>query len=255
MRKKIARSLNVSLTSLSKFITMSTKIKFEKEKAYKTREGKRLVLGRIEGDDMTYGFSDGYWRHADGRLIHGTENHRDIISEWTPDDEIALLKSQLAEADAKRAEAQAALDAARKAKEEAEAERVPWEPKGGGWTVTVYADVVYAESVNACRRAGAEYPTEESAKAALDRIVFFQRMCALATELNPSGKVCGRWFVYWDPSHSKWAGSVSALSNSTYALFETEEAAQRACIILNRDKWEVPAQENGVSGISLEAKG
>lgn len=217
---------------------MSTEIKFEVGKFYNTRAGGVVRLERIEGDDMPYLFSDGYWRHADGRLIHGTEAYRDIISEWTPDDEIDALERKRQALKDSLVAMEKELEAARKAKEEAE--RGPWEPKGGEWTVTAYANVVYAESVNDHRRAGSEYPTEKSAKAARDRIVFFRRLCALATELNPSGKVGGAHLVYWE--HSRWrVTSVnSAFINSIDTLFETEEAAQRACEIMNRDKWEVP---------------
>lgn len=197
-----------------------------------------MVLVEIDEEDQEYPylFSDKCWRTVDGmNLVSREKSPLDIIGEWTPNDEITLLEAQLAEADAKRAEAQAALAAARKAK--AEAERKPWEPKGGEWAVCSGGVVIRTESEEPWRRAGAEYPTRESAEAARDRIVFFQRMCALATELNPSGKVGGCFYTYL--SSGKWRVNASTeLPHLT--MFETLEAAEAACEIMNRDKREVP---------------
>lgn len=92
-------------------------------------------------------------------------------------------------------------------------------------------------------KAGSYYPTREAADAANRRIVFFRRLCALATELNPSGKVTSThgYCVSPDTTWDKWTPRHLPMGFID-CVFETELAAKQAAEIMNRDGWTI---ENG----------
>ena len=147
----------------------------------------------------------------------------------TKQDEIAALRAQLADFSAKLDALQAQSDKAEK-----------WEPKGGEWYVHLEGTVTKCESFPDARAFGVEHPTEEAAKSALPYMRFHNRLLCLAAELNPSGKVGGKWFV--GPSLSDggftWNESGAAGFNCL-AVFETQAVAKRAADILNRDGWKI----------------
>ena len=154
------------------------------------------------------------------------------------------LQSDIASVRAKLEQAQNELRALEaRAKQEAE---TPWEPKGGEYILTPYASVATTSGINsvkgACRTDGSLYPTREAAESALPYVTFFKRLCCLAQELNPSGKVGGKYYVSRNPGEKMWHRRTWAGStNHVIGLFETEDAADRAADIMNRDKWTVPA--------------
>lgn len=126
----------------------------------------------------------------------------------------------------------------------AEEARRPWEPKGGRFYLCSWSDTVEeATSDEGSRKNGCEYPTREAAESAFPYVTFFRRLCCLAAELNPSGKVGGPARV--DCRDSAWTahrlvGSLTG-SRDPWDLFETHDAALKACEILNRDGWKTPA--------------
>lgn len=135
---------------------------------------------------------------------------------------------------------------AKRLREELEAaKRKPakWNPKIGNYYIYGGGSVQTGSPLEHWAVAGSEYPTLEAADAANRRIVFFRRLCAPATELNPSGKVTGTLghcvtlgttWDNWRPSHLPM-GFIDC-------VFETELAAKQAAEIMNRDGW---TPENG----------
>lgn len=122
----------------------------------------------------------------------------------------------------------------------AEEARGPWEPKGGPYYHTVVGAVSAGPGDDASRIAGSEYPTRGAAASALPYITFFKRLCCLAAELNPSGKVGGLSRV--DFRGDAWtANTLPDVSRDPWDLFETKDAALKACEIMNRDGWKTPA--------------
>lgn len=156
-------------------------------------------------------------------------------------DELSKARAELASAQERLAklDAQAKEDAAKAAK--------PWEPNGGDYILTGMGGVSCPHTTNISereheltRRNGGCYPTQEAAQSALPYVTFFKRLCCLAAELNPSGKVGGDYYIHcadngvWkaqETFHGRWGVLI---------VFETEEAAQKAADILNKDSWAVP---------------
>jgi hypothetical protein len=129
-----------------------------------------------------------------------------------------------------------------KAKIEAE-ENEPWEPSGGDYSTFCSGSIsdypVYR--TEDYQRFGASFKTEEQAKAASKRMRFFNRLCKLAEELNPSGKVGGMHYVFYVESDSEWRRNKYYTNcRDINCVFETDGAAQRAAEIMNRDWWEMP---------------
>lgn len=128
----------------------------------------------------------------------------------------------------------------------AEEARSPWEPKGGRFYLFTPCEegpqVGDGTSDDAARLHGREYPTREAAESAFPYVSFFARLCCLAAELNPSGKVggCYRLFYYLSDGWQK-SVELSASDRDPWDLFETEDAALKACEIMNRDKWVTPS--------------
>lgn len=122
------------------------------------------------------------------------------------------------------------------------AEVKPWEPKGGEWSIFATGQVGGPmPSEDSGRLAGSEYPTQEAAESALPYVTFFKRLCCLAAELNPSGRVGGPWKVFL-AEDNRWEVSPRPYSvPDPWDVFETREAALRAACILNRDDRKVPA--------------
>lgn len=116
----------------------------------------------------------------------------------------------------------------------------PWEPKGGEYFLTSGGKVGLGCNMEDYRLAGAYYPTREAAESALPYVTFFKRLCCLAAELNPSGKVGGVYRVLTVGNYM-WEASDIVDSRDPIDLFETKEVAQKAADILNRDSWAVPA--------------
>ena len=154
------------------------------------------------------------------------------------------LQSDIASVRAKLEQAQNELRALEaRAKQEATAQ-TRWEPKGGAFYL--HTDGCVQECRNntdsSSRLDGTDYPTREAAESALPYVTFFKRLCCLAQELNPSGKVGGRYYVSRNANvpqwHTRtWGGSI----NHVIGLFETEDAADHAAAIMTRDGWDLPA--------------
>lgn len=115
-----------------------------------------------------------------------------------------------------------------------------WEPKGGSFFVNAESNVlgpVAASDSDKLRSYGRDYPTREAAESVAPYFLFYQRLCALAQELNPSGKVGGRYYVFMH--RGKWS-SASTGAQMVDSLFETEGAVDKAAEIMNRDGWKLP---------------
>ena len=117
---------------------------------------------------------------------------------------------------------------------------MPWEPKHGDWGLHGDGSVEYG-LIDAFRLHGSEFDTEEAAKRASKIYRFYHRLCKLAEELNPSGKIGGMFSVYYSITDDKWKPcGASKLTKSIDCLFETLESSKEACEILNRDNWQLP---------------
>lgn len=77
--------------SESKPCAQKPSLEWVEGRAYKTREGERVVLERIDKDDalLPHRFSDGWWRQSNGRAICFALNE-EIIDYW-PDDVTAPI--------------------------------------------------------------------------------------------------------------------------------------------------------------------
>lgn len=133
------------------------------------------------------------------------------------------------------AQAQARLAAAESKLRELEAKSAKWEPKGGEYFLGIYGGVRQGGTEEQSRIAGGEYPTREAAESALPYVTFYKRLCCLAQELNPSGKVGGKFGVTRD---GRWMGIQ--IFGCIDSVFETEGAAERAAEIMTRDNWQLP---------------
>lgn len=149
-------------------------------------------------------------------------------------------QNQIEEAKRLLSDAQAQLDALQRSA----AVEAPksWEPKGGDWFINNAGDVFPGILTEPARRAGTEYPTREAADSAAPYVTFFKRLCCLAAELNPSGKVGGRYRIVTDDEGSTWRRNAAGVINrDPWDLFETSDAAERAAEIATRDGWKVPS--------------
>jgi len=124
----------------------------------------------------------------------------------------------------------------------------PWEPKGGEFFHRSQTGTVEkSDSDEGSRKNGCEYPTRKAAESALPYVTFFKRLCCLAAELNPSGKVGGNFYVFpprhgdvsWKPYD--WDVEGHNDRRDITCVFETHDAALKACEIMNRDGWKVPS--------------
>ncbi len=141
------------------------------------------------------------------------------------------LQSDIA---AVRQQIEAATAKLRELEKKAAEPPAPWQPKGGEYVVGLDGDVFAVPTILSVHTmAGSRYPTPDAARSAVPYVTFFKRMCCLAQELNPSGKVggvfnicCGirGWFTYGN----------SGMKDQNN-LFETYESAEKAAAILNRD--------------------
>lgn len=119
-----------------------------------------------------------------------------------------------------------------------------WEPKGGNYYICIHADgstgTIYHVG-NRLGLLGLSFPTREAAESARDARIFFQRLQCLAAELNPSGKVGGRHEIYWSALYNHWQYGYYHCPSTAGCMFETSQAAEKACEILNRDRVKPPA--------------
>lgn len=118
---------------------------------------------------------------------------------------------------------------------------MPWEPKHGDWGLHGDGSVEYG-LIDAFRLHGSEFDTEEAAKRASKIYRFYHRLCKLAEELNTSGKIGGKYIVFYDSYYGFRSFSVRDGYTDSCCLFENALSAQKACNIMNRDKqqWTLP---------------
>jgi hypothetical protein len=116
-------------------------------------------------------------------------------------------------------------------------EKPKWEPEGGYFWISSGGKIGSSGSTDLCRLFGAEFETVEAAEKACEVYRFYHNLYKLAEELNPSGKVGGRYKIFikdglWTPYES--------FMDTIDALFETKLSAQAACNIMNQNGWELP---------------
>lgn len=147
---------------------------------------------------------------------------------------IEEVRAQINEARARLANAEAELA-------KMEAKPAKWEPKGGKWFLTIQGDACgEGGSDMPARLDGSEYPTREAAQSASPYVTFYKRLCCLAQELNPSGKVGGNWYVLRKRNTATWSHHAYSTHGDISSIFESEAAACRAAAIMNRDNWQLP---------------
>lgn len=145
--------------------------------------------------------------------------------------DLEILASQLAYAQDAVKELQEKLEQAKKQKY--------WEPKSGPYWINPHGQVQCSSSSETCRAFGVEFETRESAHHTEPFFRFYHRLCQLAIELNPSGKVGGRFGVYYHEDDKVWM--THFYNNPTLeSVFETREAVKKAAYILNHDLWRLP---------------
>ncbi len=91
----------------------------------------------------------------------------------------------------------------------------------------------YETAVEAAFGAEVDFGTREAAESAKDARIFFQRLQCLADEVNPSGKVGGRWQLFYT-SIGQWKAYEYSSFHIGFML-ETHNAAAKAAEIFNRD--------------------
>jgi len=114
----------------------------------------------------------------------------------------------------------------------------PWTPPEGEWFNTpTGAPMKCSGSTFRCENGNA-FTSEEEAGEQAELTKGFQWLCALARELNPSGRCmkpseegCA---VFWDQDGGHF--EASHFARGIDFVFEDEEAAQAAIKIMNRDK-------------------
>lgn len=126
----------------------------------------------------------------------------------------------------------------------------PWEPKHHGYVAPKYlggpVEIMCDATPKANRilaRHGLTYPNHEAAEKASEFFYFYQRLYALAFEMNQTyveSSECHLYEVYFQNSTKKWtAGSAHGLQGNSM-LFNSRQAAQEAAHIMNRDHWTLP---------------
>ena len=116
-----------------------------------------------------------------------------------------------------------------------------WEPKGGELYIDQDGDVCGHFTSNPNRRKfGVEFESYEESKHAAKIYRFYHRLCKLAEELNPSGKIGGRFYIIMRTEDDLFDVGSASMPIAIDSLFETRQSAQEACEILNRDNWQLP---------------
>lgn len=118
-----------------------------------------------------------------------------------------------------------------------------WNP-GGEWIITAEGTVFDRYTDNERVRDFCSYfPTKDAAESALASRRLFNRMQCLAAELNPSGKVGGKYHLLWICEKQLWYADYWEYHWCSECLFETCDAAQSAAEIFNRDGVRPPPVE------------
>ena len=132
---------------------------------------------------------------------------------------------------------------ARLREEEAEAAKVPWEPKNG----TYYLDLTgYPREIMCARkdnRNGDLFETRKAAEKAAKFFTFFQRLYQLALECNATHGPTSLTYVFGvrRSEGRKWVVTSRDQENSyPTQFFTSRQAAGEAADIMNRDKWVMP---------------
>lgn len=146
----------------------------------------------------------------------------------TIDQEIQHLKDAIKQAQA----AKASLE------QKKEEESKPWGPPNGLYSVLADGLVWNFIAKHPSRNTrGNSFDTREQAQEQSKITCFYQRLCALARELNPSGKVGGDFEIGIDDGGwDFWANGTPTIA----CVFETRKAAKSACKIMKRDNWGLP---------------
>jgi len=220
---------------------------------FRTRDGQIVTL---RGHDSSLGISnvkpDGtasaycVWTRS-GQRHRGHHSNGDLLA--TVEEPVDATKELEA--------AQAAYDAlGQRLKELQEAQQKaqepkPWAPPPGDWVIRSFGEghdvgdetrfwvkriPAMADEMNA---SGSVYPSEATAKQVAERLNFFLRLCALASDVN-GGTVGGNYSVRFHPEMGRW-GVCFSNSGSPYHLFRDCEAVKKAVDIMNRDGWKLPA--------------
>ncbi len=148
------------------------------------------------------------------------------------------LQSDIA---AVRQQIEAATAKLRELEQKAAQPPAPWQPKGGPFWIDASSNVhtdSFLPSHATCVIAGSSFPTQAAAESAATYITFFRRMCCLAQELNPSGKVGGNYCIYW--SFAGWAAAGSSGFAGAEYVFESFAVARKAVEVFNRDNIKPP---------------
>lgn len=139
-------------------------------------------------------------------------------------------------------QAQLTADIARLKEEEAEAAKVPWEPKNG----TYYLDLSGSTCKIMCPRGdnhtGDLFETRKAAEKAAKFFTFYQRLYQLALECNAkySGAEYTSDVIFGNHSGNGWTRVSRRDSKVPSSMFTSAQAAKAACDIMNRDKWVMP---------------
>ena len=119
-----------------------------------------------------------------------------------------------------------------------------WQPKGGYFQIDCEGDVVSVNSFSHKKEFGTKRITREQAERAAVEIRRFNRLLALRDEL------CGdelvdwtndeeKYYVYFSHESGAWYVSSDEFCESIQPYFTSENAAQKACDMLNSGEVEL----------------
>jgi len=125
-------------------------------------------------------------------------------------------------------------------------EPVKWQPKGGHWWIRFIGDVVCNGASTAySKEFGTERPTQSQAERASVEMRRFNRLLALRDELcgdavaNWTDNESNKWILYFDNKDNEWTTGKNQYMQYVGIYFTSEEAAQKACDMLNSGEVEL----------------
>ena len=120
-----------------------------------------------------------------------------------------------------------------------------WQPKGGGFWVSCDGEIEEVDSSYEASLFGTERKTREQAVRAAVEMRRFNRLLVLRDELCGDDVVDwtdrrkDKHYVYFTYDHKRWCISENVACESVTPYFTTNEAAQKACDMLNSGEAEL----------------
>lgn len=121
-------------------------------------------------------------------------------------------------------------------------EKIPWNPSlTGDFQVLGSGMVLESRPRKLYSEAGSQFEIREAAERAAVWYRFYHRLYKLAEELNSSGRVGGEYSLCYR-NDNYWRG-VEDDGSHVDCLFESQDVANKAAYILNRDRLNPPHRQ------------